>query len=141
MSSMTTTSRCGAHVPKTVFATRLPVRASLLRHALCMGSLATIFISGCAKQEQGAPPPTAVSVIVAQSVPIENIAEVSGRVQAVRTAQVRARVDGIVQHRLYAEGSDVKAGQKLFAIDPRELNANLGAARAALVRAEATEAN
>jgi membrane fusion protein (multidrug efflux system) len=82
-----------------------------------------------------------VSIVVAQANPIDNTSELPGRVQAIRTAQVRARVDGIVQKRLYAEGSDVKAGQPLFVIDPRELNAKLNAAAAALVRAEATEAN
>jgi membrane fusion protein (multidrug efflux system) len=62
-------------------------------------------------------------------------------VQAVRIAQVRARVDGIIQRRLYVEGSDVKAGQPLFLIDPREAKAKLSAAEAALLRAEATAAN
>jgi membrane fusion protein (multidrug efflux system) len=62
-------------------------------------------------------------------------------VQAVRTAQVRARVDGIVERRLYNEGSDVKAGQTLFLIDPRELRASVSAVEAALTRARATAAN
>ncbi len=61
--------------------------------------------------------------------------------QAVRTAQVRARVDGIVERRLYDEGSDVEAGQALFRIDPRELRANANAVAASLMRAEATAAN
>ncbi len=108
---------------------------------LVMGSLAVFFTAGCTKQQAAAPPPPEVSVVVAQPSAIDNIAEVSGRVQAVRTAQVRARVDGIIQRRLYSEGSDVKAGQKLFAIDPREHTANANAAQAALVRAEATAAN
>lgn len=87
------------------------------------------------------PPPPEVGIVIAESRSIENIAEVPGRVQAVRTAQVRARVDGIVQERVYEEGSDVKAGQVLFRIDPRELRANLSAVAASLKRAEATAAN
>jgi len=102
---------------------------------------AALLTSACGKQAPPAPPPPEVGIVVAQSNSIDNIAEVPGRVQAIRTAQVRARVDGIVQRRLYVEGSDVKAGQPLFLIDPRESSAKLNAAVAALVRAEATEAN
>ena len=54
---------------------------------------------------------------------------------------MRARVDGIVQRRLYTEGTDVREGQPLFAIDPRELRARANAAQAALAKAEATAAN
>jgi len=98
-------------------------------------------LAGCGEQQQGAPPLPEVSIVVAQSTPIENIASVPGRVQAIRVAQVRARVDGILQRRVYTEGSDVKAGQALFQIDPRQLRAAESAAAAALVRAEATAAN
>lgn len=90
---------------------------------------------------QGAPPPPEVSVITVQAQPIVNRIEVPGRMQAIRTAEVRARVDGIVERRLYVEGTDVRAGQPLFAIDPRQLRAQLSAAQATLARAEATEAN
>ena len=102
---------------------------------------AYIALAACSEQAPPAPPPPEVTVIVAQSSAIDNVNEVPGRVQAIRIAQVRARVDGIVQRRLYVEGSDVKQGQPLFQIDPRELRADLHAAEAALVRAEATEAN
>jgi len=100
-----------------------------------------LLLSACGDQAQQAPPPPEVAVIVAQAEPIENITEVPGRVQAVRSSQVRARVDGIIQRRLYTEGSDVKAGQRLFQIDPRELSAAANAAKAALLRAEASETN
>lgn len=99
------------------------------------------FLGACGEQTPPPPPPPEVNVVVAEVKAIDNISEVPGRVQAVRMAQVRARVDGIVQRRLYVEGSDVKAGQPLFLIDPREYRANLSVAEAALVRAEATEAN
>ncbi|HEX6598968.1 MAG TPA: efflux RND transporter periplasmic adaptor subunit [Gemmatimonadaceae bacterium] len=88
-----------------------------------------------------APPPPEVGIITLATQPIVNVIELPGRLQATRTAEVRARVDGIVQRRLYTEGTDVRAGQPLFAIDPRELRAKLNAAEAALSRAEATEAN
>src|SRR3546814_4969426 len=69
------------------------------------------------------------------------VGELPGRVQATRTAEVRARVDGIVQRRLYDEGSNVRVGQALFVIDPRELRANLNAVQATLERAQANAAN
>ncbi|HEX5830782.1 MAG TPA: efflux RND transporter periplasmic adaptor subunit [Gemmatimonadaceae bacterium] len=80
-------------------------------------------------------------VVTVQPQPVANVIEVPGRLQAVRTAEVRARVDGIVQRRLYEEGTDVRAGQPLFAIDPQPLRAQLSAAQATLARAEATAAN
>jgi RND family efflux transporter MFP subunit len=52
-----------------------------------------------------------------------------------------ARVDGIVQRRLYQEGSDVRAGAQLFEIDPRDMRAALEAAEADLRRAEAARVN
>src|SRR3546814_7071282 len=61
-----------------------------------------------------------VEVITVKSQPIPNVVELPGRVQATRTAEVRARVDGIVQRRLYDEGSNVRAGQALFAIEDRK---------------------
>jgi membrane fusion protein (multidrug efflux system) len=99
------------------------------------------FLGACSEQAPPAPPPPEVGIVVAQPSPLDNITEIPGRVQAVRIAQVRARVDGIIQRRLYVEGSDVKAGQPLFLIDPREAKAKLSAAEAALLRAEATAAN
>lgn len=106
-----------------------------------LGCVVLTLVAGCGGKPPAAPPPPEVNVVVARSQAVENIAEVPGRVQAVRTAQVRARVDGIVQRRVYEEGSDVKAGQPLFVIDPRELRAGLSAVEASLVRAEATAAN
>jgi len=100
-----------------------------------------LYLGACGQPAQQTPPPPEVNVIVARPTAVENITEVPGRVQAIRVAQVRARVDGIVQRRLYTEGSDVKEGQPLFQIDPRPLSASLNAAQAALTRAEATEAN
>jgi membrane fusion protein (multidrug efflux system) len=63
--------------------------------------------------------------------------EAPGRLQAVRTAEVRARVEGILERRVYVEGSEVKAGQVLFRIDPRTLAANVAASQATLARAQA----
>lgn len=88
-----------------------------------------------------APPPPRVEVLTIAPTPLRTVIELPGRVQAVRTAEVRARVDGIVERRLYAEGTDVREGAALFQIDPRPLRAALDAALAAERRARATSAN
>lgn len=100
-----------------------------------------LLAAGCGEAPPPAPPPPEVSVITVRPQPIANIVQLPGRVQAVRTAEVRARVDGIVQRRFYEEGTEVRAGQALFAIDPRQLRASLNAVQATLARAQATAAN
>nr|WP_206606426.1 efflux RND transporter periplasmic adaptor subunit [Steroidobacter cummioxidans] len=100
-----------------------------------------VLLSSCGGEAPPSPPPPEVRVVTAKAQSIENISEVPGRVQAIRTSQVRARVDGIVERRLYSEGSDVKAGQTLFQIDPREYRANVSAVSATLTRNQATAAN
>jgi len=63
--------------------------------------------------------------------------ELPGRVSAFRMAEVRARVNGIVLKRLFTEGAEVKAGQRLFLIDAAPYRAALASAHAELARAEA----
>jgi membrane fusion protein (multidrug efflux system) len=109
-------------------------------YARCVG--AALLLTACSKAAPpAAPPPPEVTVITVASQPVMSVIELPGRLQAVRTAEVRARVDGIVQRRLYTEGTDVRAGQPLFAIDPRQLRAQLSASEATLARARATAAN
>jgi membrane fusion protein (multidrug efflux system) len=101
-----------------------------------------LLVVACSKAAPpAAPPPPEVRVITVGTEPIANVIELPGRLQAVRISEVRARVDGIVQRRLYTEGTDVREGQPLFEIDPRELRARASAAQAALTKAEATAAN
>ena len=101
-----------------------------------------LLLAACSKP---APPPNAasieVSVVTIAPQDAANVVVLPGRVQAVRTAEVRARVDGVVQKLLYTEGSDVEQGQRLFQIDPRDMQASLDAARAALSRAKSEAAN
>ena len=63
--------------------------------------------------------------------------DLPGRLQAWRTAQVRARVEGIVEKRLFTEGADVRAGQLLAEMDPVDLEERLTASRHGLARARA----
>jgi membrane fusion protein (multidrug efflux system) len=111
------------------------------RAAALAAAFASLLVLACTQAPPPAPPPPEVRVVTVASQPIVNMIEVPGRLQAVRTAEVRARVDGIVERRLYTEGTDVRAGQALFAIDPRQLRAQLSSTEAALARSEATAAN
>lgn len=81
------------------------------------------------------PPPVGVITVQPQSVPLTT--ELPGRVEPLRVAQVRARVSGIVQRRLFTEGSEVRAGQPLFQIDPAPYQAAFDSAQATLARAQA----
>ena len=99
-------------------------------------------LAGCTSEPAlPPPPPPQVDVVVIDLQQVENVVELPGRIAAVRVAEVRARVDGIVEQRLYTEGTDVRAGQPLFRIDPRERRADYQAALATLQRNRATAAN
>ena len=84
-----------------------------------------------------APPPPEVGVVTATPRTVGLTTELPGRLEASRVAQVRARAAGILQKRLFREGSDVKAGQPLFLIDAAPYRASLASAQAALARAQA----
>lgn len=86
-----------------------------------------------------APPPPEVGVVTVEPGPVALTTELPGRLEASRVAEVRARVAGILEKRLFVEGSDVKAGQALFQIDAAPYEASVASARAALARAQANE--
>ncbi|MBN8845643.1 MAG: efflux RND transporter periplasmic adaptor subunit [Sphingomonadales bacterium] len=109
--------------------------------ASAVGIVLALSLAACSSEAPPAPPPPEVNIVTVGAQPIPNIIELPGRVQAYRTAEVRARVDGIVERRLFEEGSYVGAGKPLFRIDPRQLTASVNAARAQLARAQATAAN
>ena len=103
---------------------------------------AALLLAGCSEpNEETVAPAIPVRTVKVDTQTVPNIIELPGRVEPVRVAEVRARVTGIVQERLYEEGTDIRKGQPLFRIDPRELRANLNQTRAALARARATAAN
>jgi len=93
--------------------------------------------AGAAKNGKGPPPPPEVGVVTVDTGTVALVTELPGRTEASRIAQVRARAAGILQQRLFREGSDVKAGQVLFQIDPAPYQALLAAAQAAVARSEA----
>lgn len=104
-------------------------------------ALALSACGGKDQAQQGGMPPPEVGVVKLQpgDVPLQK--DLVGRLAAFRSADVRARVPGVLQRRVYEEGSDVKAGQVLFQIDPAPLQAELGQAQASLASAQANFAN
>ncbi len=85
----------------------------------------------------GPPPPAEVGVIIVTPGDVGLTTELPGRLEASRVAQVRARAAGILQKRLFTEGSEVTAGQALFEIDASPYQATLASAQASLAKAEA----
>jgi membrane fusion protein (multidrug efflux system) len=85
----------------------------------------------------GGPPPAEVGVVIVAPRSVGLVTELPGRLEASRVAQVRARVAGIVEKRLFVEGSDVRAGQPLFQIDSAPYQATVASAQASLARAQA----
>ena len=102
-----------------------------------------VLLAACSSRSAAppAPAPVEVGVVTITPAPLTLTRELPGRTAAFRMAEVRARVNGIVQKRLFAEGTDVKEGQRLFLIDPAPYEATLDGAKAALARAEATLGN
>jgi len=107
---------------------------------------ALVLLSACGKKDEApagaAPggqqaPAVQAGVITAKIETVALVTELPARVEAIRTAQVRARVDGNVQKRLFTEGSIVKQGQALYQIDAAPYQAQVAAAQADLARAQA----
>jgi membrane fusion protein, multidrug efflux system len=114
------------------------VFAALLR-VFALSAFAFAF-SACGNSEGAAAPPAAPSVNVAQvaSKAIQEWDQFNGRVSAIDTVELRARVSGYVDRVAYKEGDDVKKGDLLFVIDKRPYQDALASAEAQLARARAT---
>ena len=117
----------------------MAVRAPRLTFGSVAVLAALMVLSACGDKapQGGPPPPPEVGVVLVSLKTLDVPTELPGRVEAARVAQVRARVTGIVQKRLFAEGSDVKAGDVLFQIDPAPYKAAVDSAKAALAKAQA----
>lgn len=119
---------------------RTPVPAALAV------ALATALALGACGQKSDAPAAGAsprapeVGVVTVQPRDIGLVTELPGRLEASRVAEVRARAAGILQKRLFREGSDVKAGQQLFLIDSAPYQASVAQAEASVAQAEASVA-
>jgi membrane fusion protein (multidrug efflux system) len=125
----------------------VPSSPSLTRIAACT-LMAVALLSACGAKDKAAAgpgagaagakmPPPQVGIIVAKPGVVALETELPARVEAVRVAEVRARVNGVVLKRLFTEGSIVKQGQSLYQIDPEPYQAQVNAAQAAVGRAQA----
>ena len=122
----------------------LPARRAL---ALAASVLAAAALSACGDKKAAAPagasapPPPEVAVVTVQPGVVPLTTELPGRLEASRVAQVRARATGILNKRVFTEGSDVRAGQVLYQIDAAPYQAADQSARAQLAQAQAQLAN
>ena len=94
-------------------------------------------MTACSRPEPTVEAVPRVSVVTVGPQVVQRDDELPGRVAAVRTAQIRAQVGGIVQRRMFEQGAEVHAGQPLFQIDPAAFRADVDSALAALQRSEA----
>ena len=136
------------HRDKTAPVFALVLSAAHLRRGVAVGglSMALLLLAACGKSDAppaaggppgGGMPAPSVGVVTVQPGDVSLLTELPGRLEASRTAQVRARAAGILQKRIFREGSDVKAGQALFTIDAAPYTAALQSAQASLSRAQA----
>ena len=115
-----------------MFASLVPIGAGL---AACKQETAA------AAAQQSAPQPPQVGVIVVAPQPVERKTELPGRISAVLSADVRPQVTGIIQTRLFTEGSEVTQGQQLYQIDPAVYQAAYDSAMATLQHDEVALTN
>ncbi|RXV69378.1 efflux RND transporter periplasmic adaptor subunit [Burkholderia stabilis] len=104
--------------------------------AVC--ALVAAMLAGCGPAEQqAAAPATPVAAMTLAAVRLDVSEDLPGRVAAVRVAEIRPQVSGIVQRRLFEQGTEVRAGQPLFQINPAPFKADMETAAASLQRVQA----
>lgn len=119
-----------------------PVRLPAIARTLCSSArafvawTALLILSACSEGESTAPPPPTLPVVKPLVKQITEWDEYTGRLQAVQSVELRARVSGYVQSIHFRDGSQVKQGDLLFTIDPRSYQAVLDEANARLTSAK-----
>ncbi|WP_321785885.1 efflux RND transporter periplasmic adaptor subunit [Burkholderia pyrrocinia] len=104
--------------------------------AVC--ALVAAMLAGCGPAErQAAAPATPVAAMTLAASRLDVTEDLPGRVAAVRIAEIRPQVSGIVQRRLFEQGSEVRSGQPLFQINPAPFKADMDTAAASLQRTQA----
>ena len=98
---------------------------------------AGLLMSACERRHAAPPPVPEVATVTVQPQQVVLTTELPGRTSAYLVAEIRPQVSGLIQKRLFTEGSDVQAGQVLYQIDPAPFQAALDNAKAALGRSEA----
>lgn len=112
------------------------------KHIMLAFMVAGLVLGGCKdKTPQMMAPrgPVEVDIVTIKTQPTEIKIELPGRTAAYRVAEVRPQVNGIVKKRVFTEGSEVKAGELLYQIDPAVYQAKFDSAKAALAKARAIE--
>lgn len=121
--------------------------ASKAMSAAALAASVALALSSCGKADEAAQggqpagreaPAPVVGVVTVHPQTVALTVELPGRLESLRTADVRAQVGGIIQKRLFQEGSYVRAGQPLYQIDSSTYEAGLESARAQLATAQAT---
>ncbi|WP_118824653.1 multidrug efflux RND transporter periplasmic adaptor subunit MtrC [Neisseria meningitidis] len=121
--------------------------ASKAMRAAALAASVALALSSCGKADEAAQggqpagreaPAPVVGVVTVHPQTVALTVELPGRLESLRTADVRAQVGGIIQKRLFQEGSYVRAGQPLYQIDSSTYEASLESARAQLASAQAT---
>jgi RND family efflux transporter MFP subunit len=105
-------------------------------HLLGSAGFLALLSAGCQKQSQTAPPPPTVTVNQPAQREVIEWDEYPGRLDAVDMVEVRARVSGYLESVHFKDGAEVKKGDLLFVIDPRQYQADLDRAKADLAQAE-----
>ena len=103
-------------------------------------SLALVLaVSACGPsgKKQGAPPPPRVTVAMPQEKEVREYEDLPGRVDAIEKVEIKARVAGYLNKVNFKDGAEVKKGDLLYSIDPREYQADVDSATAALQQAQA----
>ena len=117
-----------------------PIRVNSMR--LKFLSVSTVVLLSACDGSAGSASPAAqvpaVNVVTLHSQPVALTTSLPGRTTAVRSAEVRPQVNGVIQKRLFVEGSEVKAGQQLYQIDPSTYQAAFDRAMATWKSADAT---
>jgi membrane fusion protein (multidrug efflux system) len=102
-----------------------------------LAALLAVLAAACGGQGQGQRPPPTVGVITIEPQPVVLTTDLPGRTSPYEVAEVRPQVGGIIQARLFQEGSIVRAGQVLYQIAPAPFRAAYDQAKAQLANAEA----
>ncbi|CAE6689304.1 putative efflux pump periplasmic linker TtgA [Paraburkholderia aspalathi] len=114
------------------------MRVERVPFRLISAATAAVLLAACGPKQSAPPQQTPeVGVVTVQPTAVPVVTELPGRTSAFLVAQVRARVDGIVLRREFTEGGEVKAGQRLYKIDPAPYIATLNNAKATLAKAQA----
>ncbi len=106
--------------------------------AVLMALFSSLLLAGCDRSQKSVPPAVVeVATVTVQPQRLVLTTELPGRTYPYLVSEIRPQVNGIIQKRLFTEGSDVQCGQVLYQIDPAPFKAALDSAKAALAKSEA----